>query len=112
MMRPAFCLVVLLLLALPSGVRAQAPSTMSYQGVLTDASGLIAADGPYDLTFRIYDIASGGASLWTEVHPGVVVERGGFSVVLGATNPLGLVFDRRYWMSVQVFADPELAPRV
>ncbi|MGH7724991.1 MAG: hypothetical protein ACREOU_06135 [Candidatus Eiseniibacteriota bacterium] len=110
------CLVVSLvvgLLALPApSVLAQAPSTMSFQGVLTDNAGVLVPDGSYDLTFRIYDVAAGGAALWTEAQPGVPVVRGGFSVTLGLVTPIALVLDRTYFLGTTVGTDPELAPRV
>ena len=96
-MRSAFAVfLVLTALALltPLGAAlalAQAPSTMSYQGVLSDDLGNLVADGAYDLTFRIYDVSVGGVALWTEVDPGVAVVKGGFSVVLGLTTPINLV---------------------
>jgi hypothetical protein len=110
-MKRLFAASLLLLLLLPASARAQAPSTMSYQGVLTDASGNLVADGNYSLTFRIYDVASGGAALWTEAQ-GVTTEKGGFSVILGQVTPLALPFDKPYWLGIQVFSEAELAPRV
>jgi hypothetical protein len=91
---------------------ADAPSTMSYQGVLTNDDGTLVADGNYNLTFRLYDVAVAGAALHTENFPAVAVERGGFSVILGSLTPLPVIFDRQIYLGVQVAADPELAPRV
>ena len=47
-------------------VWAQVPDRMSYQGVLTDASGVPVADGSHSLAFALYAVSSGGAALWTE----------------------------------------------
>jgi hypothetical protein len=92
---------------------ATAPSTISYQGVLTDGAGNLVADGPYNLTFNLYTVASGGSSIWTEVDAGVSVVKGGFSVVLGNTTSLSsLAFDQKYYLGITVGAGPELAPRV
>jgi hypothetical protein len=90
------------------------PKTMSYQGVLTTNAGAPVADGNYDLTFRIYDVASGAnPALWTETHAGVPITLGGFSVILGSVTPIDLAFDKKYWLGVQVAGDPaELSPRV
>jgi hypothetical protein len=107
-----FASLLVLSLIMPAASAAQVPQTLSYQGVLTDNAGSIVTDGPYDLTFRIFNVDQGGAALWTEAHPAVAVETGGFSVVLGSITPLTLSFDRPYWLSVQVGADPQLAPRV
>jgi hypothetical protein len=84
---------------------------MSYQGVLTDGSGISVADGDYSLTFALYTDPSGGTALWTEVQPTVSVARGVFSVTLGSLTPLNLPFDQEYWLGVSVGSDPELEPR-
>ncbi len=110
MRRVSFFLTLFLAVVLAVPVIAQPPSTMSYQGVLTDAGGNLVSDAPYSLTFRLYDLEAGGAALWTETV-GVTTTKGGFSVVLGSTVPMTIPFDKQYWLSVQVAADPELAPR-
>jgi len=112
-MRRLAASVVLLVSVIASSVAlADAPSTMSYQGVLTNDDGTFVPDGSYNLTFRLYDVAAGGAALHTENHPAVAVERGGFSVILGSISALPVIFDRQIYLGVQVAADPELTPRV
>jgi hypothetical protein len=69
------------------------PTTMSFQGRLTNSSGLPMASGTYNMTFRIYDAASGGTLKWSEVHAvsastGVVVTNGMFSEQLGSVISL------------------------
>ncbi|MFI5370787.1 MAG: hypothetical protein ACHQ52_04445 [Candidatus Eisenbacteria bacterium] len=99
------------LIALPA--LATVPSTMSYQGVLTDAGGNLVADGPYNLTFKIYTVPVAGAPIWTEVDPAVSVVKGGFSVVLGNVTSLSsLAFDVKYYLGITVGGGPELSPRV
>lgn len=46
----------------------QIPQTISYQGVLTDAAGKIVTDGNYSITFKFYDVATGGSALWSEAQ--------------------------------------------
>jgi hypothetical protein len=92
--------------------RAAVPETMSYQGVLTDGGGNPVADGPYDLTFKLYDAPTDGTLLWSEIQAAVAVTGGGFSVLLGSVAPLALPFDAPYYLGISVGADPELAPRV
>ena len=104
--------VLLLVTLAPSLAFAQAPNTLSWQGVLTNADGTLVADGSYDVTFRLYDVISGGAALWSENHPVVLVERGGFSVVLGQLTVLPQAFERQLYLGIQIAADPELVPRV
>ena len=89
---------------------AQIPRTISYQGVLTDATGKPAPDGNYSLTFRLYDLPSGTAYVWEEGQS-IAVIKGIFNVVLGTANPLGIPFDKPYWLGLRVAGGPELAPR-
>ncbi|RME46253.1 MAG: hypothetical protein D6795_15665, partial [Deltaproteobacteria bacterium] len=57
---------------LPWASRAHAQSVsrfINYQGLIRDVDGFPLNDGPHDLTFKIYDAATGGTVLWSEVHP-------------------------------------------
>jgi len=85
------------------------PKTMSYQGVLTD-NGAVVSDGNYELTFSLYDAATGGNKVWTETQS-VVVVNGIFNVILGSDTPLDIVFDEQYWLGVAVGGGAELTPR-
>ena len=91
---------------------AQVPSTISYQGVLTDGSGTLLLDGNYNITFRIWDDPWAGNLLYTEVHNPVFVQKGGFSVLLGSLTPLPNLFNRPLYLGIQVDPNPEMAPRV
>jgi hypothetical protein len=100
-----------LLSVIAAGLAAAAvPQTMSYQGLLEDAGGTVVPNGTYGVTFRIYDVPSGGSPLWSEGQS-VEVRDGVFSAVLGTVTALMLEFDTTYWISIQVGATPEL-PRV
>ncbi|MCI0696177.1 hypothetical protein L0337_29765, partial [candidate division KSB1 bacterium] len=88
----------------------QIPQTISYQGILTDASGIVPPDGNYNLTFKLYNVATGGSPLWTEAHS-VAVSNGIFTIILGSLNPLTPPFNEQYWLGITVGTDPELAPR-
>ncbi len=90
---------------------AQIPRTIGYQGVLTDASGSAVPDGDYSLTFRLYDVRTGGSPLWEEGQV-VAVAKGVFNVMLGSVVPLALPFDRPYWLGVTVGGGVELSPRI
>jgi hypothetical protein len=85
--------------------------TISYQGVLTDASGTVVPDGNYSLTFRLYDVATGGSALWSEGQL-VAVSKGIFILTLGSVTPLTLPFDKPYWLGITVGAGAELSPRI
>jgi len=86
--------------------------TLNYQGVLTDSDGTVVPDGSYALTFRIYNVASGGSPLWEETIPSVQVNGGIFNAVLGQYVQLNLDFDVPYWLGVSVNGEAELAPRI
>lgn len=89
------------------------PRQFSYQGVLTDNVGTIVPDGSYDLTVRLYTVASGGSAVVTEAHPATTVARGGFSIVVGETASLAAIdANGPLYLSLQVGADPEMSPRV
>ncbi len=62
-MKQTILRITLLVLTATSAF-AQIPQTMSYQGLLTDAAGIPVADGPVDLTFKLYDAATDGTLLW------------------------------------------------
>lgn len=87
------------------------PHLINYQGMLTDDGGN-PLNTPQNLTFRIYNVESGGASLWDETQNNVPVEEGLFSVILGSVNPIDLPFDEDYWLETEVGLSDTLLPRV
>jgi hypothetical protein len=101
------CLAWLVLAPL---VMAAPPQTMSYQGYLTNAAGA-PINSPQVMTFRIYDDLTAGSLLWSGTQLSVPVTNGVFNVILGGSQqltafPPTLVFDKPYFLSVQV--NPEL----
>ena len=102
----AFVLFAGICLGVP--VSADVPQLLSYQGVLADAGGVAVPDGPYNITFRIYDVPSGGSALWTETDA-VQVGKGIFNATLGNVTPLAsLKFDKAYYLSISVEGGAEL----
>ncbi|MBM4460596.1 MAG: hypothetical protein FJ011_23025 [Chloroflexi bacterium] len=93
---------------------ASAPAiTLHYQGRLLDpATGQPKRDGSYGMMFRLYDVETGGAALWTESQ-NVAVANGAFNAFLGSVTALNQShFDgRALWLGVTVGADPEATPR-
>lgn len=89
---------------------AQIPRTISYQGVLADASGNFISDGNHTLALKIYDAS--GAMLYSETQTAVVV-KGLFNVMIGSTSglPSNLSFDRAYYLGVGVDGGSEFTPR-
>ncbi len=101
-------LAIAMLAALP--VSAQIPNLMTYQGVLTDDMGVVVSDGSYNMTFRIYDVPSGGSPLWEETF-GVNVSKGIFNTILGYTTPLDLAFNEPVYLGLAIDGGAELTPR-
>jgi hypothetical protein len=105
--------IVLLMLLMgamkPQLCYSEVPKTVNYQGYLTDSGG-IPVDGDVDMEFSIYNVSSGGSSLWSESQT-VTVQNGIYSVILGETNPINLTFDVPYYLAVKVGSDAEMTPR-
>jgi hypothetical protein len=109
--RWTFGAAMLAALALPAGAAAQVPSTMIHQGRLLDRAGA-AIGGSQAITYRLYDVATGGAALWTEAVT-ITLDDGYFSAQLGAVTPLNaaVLAGRARYLGVTVGTDPEMSPR-
>lgn len=110
MLRFGICVIVIVFGATCEAARSQTPGEIGHQGILTDSLGNPIVEGTFQVTFSLYDQASGGTALWSEEQP-VSVEEGLFTVLLGAVNPIDLPFDEPYWLDVKVDGD-ELDPRL
>lgn len=90
----------------------QIPRTISYQGLLTNSSGALVADGTYTLTIRLFRQATGGTAVFTETHSASVA-KGVYNITIGSvtTLPDSLQFDRPYFLSVAVNSGSQLNPR-
>ena len=88
------------------------PNKISYQGLLTTASGVPATDGSYDLTFQLFTAPSGGVALWTEAQTGVSVQKGTFNVLLGSVTPLAQIFSQPLFLQVTATAGPGIGGAV
>jgi hypothetical protein len=67
------------------------PTTMNFQGRLTNSSGNIMADGLYNMKFRLYDASTSGTLKWSELRETtnrVQVTNGLFSVQLGQVTAM------------------------
>ena len=105
------CAVVASCLVIAAGAAAQVPHLIRYQGQAVDSKG-VPLEGPYGMTFRLYDAETGGAKLWEEPQANVPLAGGHFSVLLGQVASLDAMdWSKPCWLSVQVNDDPELAPR-
>jgi len=90
-------------------VHAEIPHLINYQSKLTDANGT-PVTGTKQITFRIYDTASGGTPLWEETQS-VTINRGIFNVLLGSSVNLDLPFDEQYYLAIKIESDVEMSPR-
>lgn len=88
------------------------PQMINFQGILRTSEGKLVS-GAVNLTFSIYDAASGGTPLWSEGQS-VTVEAGIYEARLGAVTPLPLsLFDgNTRYLGVKVGDDPEMTPRL
>ena len=102
--------VLFLFLIFSSISQSAIPSTINYQGYLTDSIGT-PISATVSIKFSIYDVAAGGSALWTETQD-VSVSNGIYGVNLGGSIPLTLPFDIPYYLGVQVGGDAEMAPRM
>jgi hypothetical protein len=107
----SFLFFGLLNLVTSTEVHAQIDKRLSVQGLLKKASGVAVNDGMYTITFKLYDQATGGTALWSDVLP-TEVSSGIYSATLGRTgNTLdALPFDQMYYLGVTV-GSTELTPR-
>lgn len=102
-------LVFALTLACLVQLQAQAPR-ISVQGTLKSASGTPASDGQQEITFRLYNVPTGGTSLWEETAT-VDVVGGIYSHYLGSVVPLVPAhFAQTLYLGVKV-GTYELVPR-
>jgi hypothetical protein len=83
-------------------------STLNYQGKLTDAAGN-PLTGSYSVTFKLYDVASGGTALATDTHS-VTASNGLFTTTIAVTNP-AVVDGRALWLGITFGSDAEMTPR-
>jgi len=90
---------------------ADVPHLVRYQGQAADENE-VPLEGPYDLTFRLYDAETTGTVLWQETQPAIPITKGHFSVLLGSVTPLdGMPWTSPCWLAIQINAEPELTPR-
>lgn len=109
---PKLLLVFLALLVLADAQLVQA-QTFAVKGVLRDPLGRTVEDGSYKLTLRLYEQATGGTEVFSEVHGSVPVQHGVFSAELGSVETLASVsFLNTLWLGIQVENENEMAPRI
>jgi len=86
-----------------------------FQAYFTDAAGK-PVEGVNDLTFRIFDLPTGGEPFsWTELHANTPVNKGMVNVILGCKTPFSsdsaVSFDQELYIEVQVDSNTPMVPR-
>ena len=92
----------------PTGTTTVVPGAIPVQGRLTDASGN-PLNGTHTLTFRLYDVDTGGIALCTDTNS-VTVENGLFNSWIDYCYN-GVLWGQKVWFSVQMQGDLEMTPR-
>lgn len=108
-----FCLVSLLILLVAQAQAAPLLCQLNYQGYLTNSAGNPVPNGNYTMTFRLYNISTGGTHLWIETKD-VAVTNGVFNTLLGDTTTLspGIFYTgQALWLGIKVGGDAEMTPR-
>lgn len=104
-------LILVAFLIATTGLLAQT-STLNIQGVLRDDENKAVSDGKYDISFRLYTEATGGAEIWEE-DQSVDITNGVYSALLGNTTSLEeLGFNTQYYLGIAVESGSELSPRI
>ncbi|HWO25542.1 MAG TPA: hypothetical protein VNO30_42675 [Kofleriaceae bacterium] len=96
---------------LASGAAHAVPKTMSFTGRLTTSTGPVT--GSVNLTFRLFDVATGGSAVWTEVRSGIGADNGLVFLDLGEVTPLDPTdfTGPKMYLEIQVGTET-LAPRL
>jgi hypothetical protein len=89
------------------------PNVINYQGMLREPDGT-PINGPYTMTFKLYDDPVIGTALFTDTLQNIVVRDGLFTVLLGDSegNEIGAaLFAQPLYVGIQVEDNAEMAPR-
>jgi hypothetical protein len=105
----AFAASLLFLAVAVTPVSAQAPDSLSFQGLLTDSLGSPLDSTNVSITFKLY---KNNVAVWTEVQS-VDVENGVFNVLLGKVTDLStLAFDQPIDLGIKLDGESsEISPR-
>ncbi|HPN32244.1 MAG TPA: hypothetical protein PKY81_14935, partial [bacterium] len=110
-MKKILSLIFILILLNTVLFAAAIPKKLNFQGRVTDANN-IPYNGVYSMTFRIYDTASGGNLLWSETQNNINIIKGLYSVLLGSVSEINLLFDKEYFLTVELNSGGEITTRV
>lgn len=88
-------MILLISYELNAELKSYTPNKLTYTGYLCDDSGN-PINNLVNLTFDIYDVSSGGTSLWNSSHSNVNINNGFFSVILENITVFGDEYDILY----------------
>jgi len=87
--------------------------TANVQGVLRDLVGRAVDDGNYQMTFKLYQVSTGGTAVWEETQNAVRVVSGIFSAKLGSVTPLPVLDPSlTFYLGVTTPGGGEMVPRI
>ena len=89
------------------------PRTISYQGMVSSATGARFPSGDYAVTVRLYADEYGREAVWEGQYT-TTVENGLLNLELGSGDyplPGSSAMDRSLWIGIQVGEGPEMTPR-
>lgn len=103
--------IAIVFVLLWSAAAGAVPSTINFTGRLTTSTGPV--NGSVNLTLKLFDVASGGTALWTEIHSNVGADNGLVFVDAGTFTTLDeTIFDgRRLYLEIVVNTE-SLTPRL
>jgi fibronectin-binding autotransporter adhesin len=111
----------------PAHTAAATSSTLNFQARLMSIAGSVAADGNYNIEFKLYSAVSGGTAEWTETRTnasttGVTVRNGYVTVNLGSVTafPSTIDWSQQQWLTMNIGGtstgavtwDGEMSPRL
>lgn len=110
--RTAWAAAIAVCLCLTSVLHAQnVERLISYQGLLTQPSGMPVADGSYSIVLRLYDAASSGNLIYEEQQQ-VTVQKGLFNLLIGSQTTLaGVNFEQALWLETAIVGQTPFIPR-
>ncbi|MFH1715548.1 MAG: hypothetical protein ABH857_05105 [Elusimicrobiota bacterium] len=100
--------IIIFLVSLVSLLYAKAPNKIVYQGMLHEYGKAITGV-TRDITVSIFDVETGGGSIWTHTYTGVDVSSGIFTCTLEPSS-VDWSADKYYWIQLQV-GSTVLSPR-
>ena len=103
-------LVIIGIFCLTALTYAAIPQVINYQGRLTDKDDN-PLSGNFLVTFRFYDVETGGQSIWEEGHI-LSIKNCVFNVLMGSVKPLEVDFNKDLWLGIEVASDGEMTPRI